>query len=633
MRRVYALATIVTITLGCSGDPDDSASTSGKPSGDQQANISEDVQFGQGQPVYLQKPLNYWVAQAKSADRQEDVERVVEALTLALGSEDLSVVVAAGDAMAVLGPTAKSAAPMLVGKLNHVQPWVRCSAMDALAAMGADAVPALVDTLKNGPGNAPIRAAIVMENIGPAAKDAIPTLEQVMQDNPNWHDRITAVLGRIDPTRADTTSEDPAPREVDTVVVPPAPTLERAADGDWAEFHGPMRDSLSAETGLLKQWPEGGPELLWQLTGLGRGFSTVSIADGKIFTMGDRPDGDDESQFVIAYDLATRDELWATRVGAPHNDGPRCTPTVDGSLLYVLGTDGNLVCLAAATGEVRWQKSLPDDFGGRVMKAVWKFCESPLVDGDRLICTPGGEEATIVALEKTTGELLWTFALPDIGRGGSDGAGYSSIVAAEIGGVRQYVQLLGRGLVGVEAETGKLLWSYNRIANTTANITMPVVRGNLVFATTSYTTGSALVRINQEGDGFTAEEIYFLGPREFENHHGGVVLVGNHVYGGHAMNRGAPTCIDLGSGEIVWQEDALARGSAAVTYADGHLIFRYDRGLVALVEATPEAFRVKGTFEAFPGEGPAWAHPVVHDRKLYLRHGDVLECYDLAESE
>jgi outer membrane protein assembly factor BamB len=399
---------------------------------------------------------------------------------------------------------------------------------------------------------------------------------------------------------------------------------------DWPRFHGPNSDSICPETGLLAKWPKAGPPLAWKLEGLGKGYSTVSIAGGRLFTMGDlKLDGQEEAQFVMAFDLQSHKRLWAVRVGPPHEDGgPRCTPTVDEELVYCLGTDGDLVCVEAATGKVRWQKNLAKDFGGKMMSG-WKYSESPLVDGPRLLCTPGGNDAIIVALDKQTGEPIWRAAMPELGPKGKDGAGYSSMVVAEIDGVRQYVQMVGRGVVAVEAESGKFLWSCNKIANSVANITAPIVRGNQVFCTTSYKTGSTLVEVRRRGNAFEAKEIYFLGPKEFENHHGGVILLGKHVYGGSGQNAGEPVCLELATGKIAWSEKAPARGSAAVLYADGHLYFRYDTGTVVLVQTTPKAFRVTGTFMPLTGEGPAWAHPVIHDGKLYLRHGDVLGCYDL----
>lgn len=399
---------------------------------------------------------------------------------------------------------------------------------------------------------------------------------------------------------------------------------------DWPQFRGPGRDGICAETGLLKEWPEGGPPLVWKLDGLGRGYSTLSIVGGKFFTMGDRstPAGS-ESQCVLAYDLATRQELWATAIGPPHRDGgPRCTPTVDGDRLYVIGTDGDLVCLRAATGKIVWRKHLGRDFGGQMMSG-WRYSESPLVDGAKLVCTPGGPEATLVALDKLRGKLIWRCAVPPLGPKGRDGAGYSSIVPADIEGVRQYITVLGRGAVGVEASTGRFLWGYNKIANNVANIPNAVVRENYVFVTTSYETGAALLRIHRQARRFVAEEVYFLGPKVFENHHGGVVLAGDYLYGGSGRNRGIPVCLEFLTGRVAWHKEPLGSGSAAVLYADEHLIFRYENGLVALIEANPNEFKVKGTFRTAVKNGPSWPHPVIHDGKLYLRDHNTLMCYDV----
>ncbi|MHC4338373.1 MAG: outer membrane protein assembly factor BamB family protein [Planctomycetota bacterium] len=373
-----------------------------------------------------------------------------------------------------------------------------------------------------------------------------------------------------------------------------------SAAKDWPNFRGPNWDGKSMETGLLKSWPEEGPPLLWEKTGLGKGYSTVSIADGKIFTMGDRKGG----QWVIALDFATRKELWAKRIGDPWDTKE------------------------AAKGRIRWRKNFKTDFGGKMM-SKWGYSESPRIDGDKLLCTPGAKDAAIVALDKKTGRTIWKAATPDLGERGNDGAGYSSVVIAEICGIRQYLQMMGRGVVAVSADDGKFLWGYNRIANGVANIPMPVVKGNYVFCTTSYETGSALLKIVPSGSGLKAEEIYFLTPKEFENHHGGVVLLDGYIYGGDGKNRGAPACLDMMTGKIMWKELPIGKRSAAVLYADGHLYFRYEKGLMALLEATPERMKVKGTFKLPSGSGPSWPHPIILDGKLYLRYGDVLLCYDV----
>jgi outer membrane protein assembly factor BamB len=288
-----------------------------------------------------------------------------------------------------------------------------------------------------------------------------------------------------------------------------------------------------------------------------------------------------------------------------------------------------LWCLEADTGQARWHKSLPNDFGGSMMN-MWKFSESPLVDGDRLVCTPGGDDAMMVALDKKSGQLIWKCTVPDLGPKGKDGAGYSSIVVAEIDGVRQYIQVVGKGVIGVAADSGKFLWGYNKLASEVANITHPIVSGSSVFVTNGYNTGSALLNIRRDGEAFKADEVYSIPANQLQNHHGGIVLVGDNVYGGSGTNRGEPTCIDFSTGKTLWKAKPADGGSAAILYADGHIIFRYDRGLVQLVEADPKGYRVTGSFTPPLGAGPAWAHPVIHDKKLYLRHDDILLCYDVA---
>jgi outer membrane protein assembly factor BamB len=267
------------------------------------------------------------------------------------------------------------------------------------------------------------------------------------------------------------------------------------------------------------------------------------------------------------------------------------------------------------------------------MSTGWKYSESPLIDGEKVICTPGSQKAMLAALDRKTGKTVWTCAVPDLGRRGRSGAAYASTVISEACGVRQYVQLVGKGLIGVRAVDGKLLWHYNRIANGTANIPTPVTRGDYVFCTTSYGTGAVLLKLVKSGGGVEAKEVYFLGPRTFENIHGGVVLVGDYIYSakGHKYNH-EPICIEFLTGKVVWKAPkALGRKSAATLYADGHLYYRYENGTMALVEATPEAYRLKSTWEPkSKGRGPTWPHPVIWDRKLFLRHADELACYDLA---
>ncbi len=398
--------------------------------------------------------------------------------------------------------------------------------------------------------------------------------------------------------------------------------------GDWPQWRGPGRDSISTETGLLDKWPDDGPPLEWTGKDLGTGYASISIENGKIFTMGDRGDSD----YVIALSADDGHELWSTKIGKNWDQnnsvGPHCTPAADGKYVYALSPPGDLVCLETASGKIHWHHNMKDDFGGQMM-SQWGYSESPLVDGDRLICTPGGKEATIIALNKLTGKPIWACSVPKFGSKGKDGAAYSSIVIGNGAGVRQYVQLIGRGLVGVSM-TGKFLWGYDKVANGTANIDTPIVDGDYVFDSTSYGTGSALVKLSRDGNQIKADEVYFIKAKEFQNHHGGVVLVDGYLYGGHGQNNGAPVCLDFKTGKIMWKKDrGTGRGSAAVLYADGKLYFRYDDGTMVLIKATPEKYEEISTFKIPDVSKPSWPHPVIAGGKLYLREQDKLLCYKL----
>jgi outer membrane protein assembly factor BamB len=402
-----------------------------------------------------------------------------------------------------------------------------------------------------------------------------------------------------------------------------------AAAPDWPQWRGLARDGKSPDTGLLQEWPEGGPPLAWKATGIGKGYSGVAITGGKIFTMGDR----EGTEYVICLDLADQKELWAAKVGAPYGDGgPRCTPTVDGGLVYAVSPHGDLVCVQAADGKEVWRKKFDKDFGGKMMSG-WAYSESPLVDGEKLVCTPGGKEAVVVALDKKTGDTIWKCAMPDIGPKGNPGAGYASIVISEAGGVKQYVTLIGKGLIGVAAKDGKFLWGYNKVANGTANISTPIVKGDCVFGSSAYGTGSALLNLSSDGaGGIKAEEVYFLDANTFMNHHGGLVLVGDYLYGGTGQNAGHLRCIEFKTGKIMWKsEPTPGGGSAAVAYADGNVYFRYESGVMTLVAATPDGYKLKGKFTIPVKTGPSWPHPVIQGGELFLRDNDTLMCFDLAK--
>jgi outer membrane protein assembly factor BamB len=406
--------------------------------------------------------------------------------------------------------------------------------------------------------------------------------------------------------------------------------------GDWPQWRGPDRNGRAAESGLLQEWPEGGPPLAWKAAGVGAGYSSVAVTGGKIYTMGDLDGG----QHVIALEDGNGKILWKTHVGPSHKDkyiGTRSTPTVVGDKLYVVTTEGGVFCLTTKSGEVVWQRDLRKDFNGYLMKAMgsydWKFAESPLVDGNRVIVTPGHISALMVALDAGSGEEIWRTQGRDLGEAGRDGAGYSSAVVSEAGGVRQYVQLYGRGAIGVEAKTGKLLWGYNRVANDVANISTPIVRGDYVFVSTGYGTGSALLQIKRDGESWKADEIYFLEADTMQNHHGGLILDGDTVYTGTGHNKGFPLAVDLKTGKVAWgPERNEGTRSAAIAYADGRLYFRYENGLVVLLDATPEGYHERGSLMIPDVEQFSWPHPVIANGKLYLREQDNLYVYDLKKT-
>jgi len=397
---------------------------------------------------------------------------------------------------------------------------------------------------------------------------------------------------------------------------------------DWPQFRGPERDGKSTETGVIHSWEQKAPELLWTGDGMGGGYAAVAVVGDRIYTTGDLKDG----QGVVAVDTTNGKVLWSTVLteGNPKHgyQGARCTPTVSGDHLWVTTSNGIIACLTTE-GKLLWKKDFNEVWGGRMMSS-WGFAESILIDGDTAVCTPGGPDAMMVALDKATGKELWKCKPPEFGKNGKDGAGYSSVVISMAAGVKQYVQMTGRGLIGVRASDGKFLWGYDHTANNVANISMPVIVGQNVFSSSAYGAGSGMVKLEKDGDGVKATEVYYLKADILQNHHGGMVLVDGYLYCGHKQNGGDPVCIDIRTGKLMWGPvKAPGKGSAAVTYVDGHLIFRYQNGLVALVEATPKEFKLKGSFTPNFQEKESWSYPVVSGGRLYLREQDKLMCYQL----
>ena len=399
------------------------------------------------------------------------------------------------------------------------------------------------------------------------------------------------------------------------------PLETRAAD--WPQWRGPQRNGISAETGLLAEWPKEGPKLVWQVKDIDSGYSTPSVVGDRLYLLSNQ--GLD-NEFVQALDAKGGKRIWSQRIGKvgnpdqqPNYPAARSTPTVDGEWVYAFGSDGDLACLERATGKVRWHANVRKDYGGQ--PGIWAYSESPLVDGEAVICTPGGPDATMLALNKNTGELIWKCAVA-----GGEQAAYTSALVIEAGGVRQYVQMLQKGLVGVEAKTGKLLWRYDRTAKgSPAVIPTPVVDGDFIYSAAGRSGGGG-VRLKVNGGTFETEQLYFS--PKLPTSVGGALKVGEYLYGTSA---GALLCLEFKTGNVKWDDRSI--GAAALCYADGRLYLHGENGEVALLEATPEAYREKGRFKPVDqpdrGSSKAWAYPIIADGRLYIRDLGTLWCYDV----
>lgn len=385
------------------------------------------------------------------------------------------------------------------------------------------------------------------------------------------------------------------------------------AASDWPQWQGADRTRHSKETGLLKEWPASGLPVVWRATGLGEGYGSMAVAGDRVFVQGARG----SNSFVIALNRADGKEIWSKALGrAGTNDrgsGPRSTPTVDGDRLYVLTENGDLACLKT-DGTVVWQRNILKDFRGAQIQ--WLISESPLVDGPHVVVTPGGTGAGIVKLDKMTGQTVW--AAKEL----SDAAGYSSIIAADVQGVRTYMTFTAAAGVGVRASDGKLMFRYPRAANRTANIATPVFSNNKVFFASGYGTGGGLLDLTAQNGEVAAKEAYFT--LDMKNHHGGMVLVDGYLYG---FNDSILNCLEFATGKVMWRDRSVGKGS--VTFVDGHLYLQGETNIVGLAEATPTGYKEKGRFE-IPDKGrPSWAHPVITDGRLYVRNQDTLLVYNV----
>ncbi|HMP15604.1 MAG TPA: PQQ-binding-like beta-propeller repeat protein [Gemmatales bacterium] len=409
-------------------------------------------------------------------------------------------------------------------------------------------------------------------------------------------------------------------------------TVLAGQEYDWPQWQGPTRDSKSPETGLLQAWPAGGPKLLYQLKGFGEGYSTPVIHKGIIYGMSWRGSPGSKEDGIWAYDEANQKELWFTPIGKAdekigYNHGTRSSPTIDDDKIYGLTAQGDLGCLELATGKLLWKSEFKKQLGGKMMQS-WGYSESVLVDGDLVIATPGGSTNTVVAFNKKTGSIVWRSAISNGG-----GAGYSSPVVMTVGGTKMYITWLEKCIVGGDAKTGRELWRNSKVAGGVANIPTPIDQGDLVFCTTGYNQsngGSVLLKITKQGRSFQAKELWYLDNRSFMNHHGGVVLVDNHLYGGHGQNDGQLRCVNFTTGKLSYQARGVGSGSAAILYADGHLYYRYQDGTMALVKVNPAKAEVVSKFKLPYDSGkPSWPHPVICNGKLYIRDMDVIMVFDL----
>jgi outer membrane protein assembly factor BamB len=382
---------------------------------------------------------------------------------------------------------------------------------------------------------------------------------------------------------------------------------------DWTQWRGPERNGVSSETGLLRQWPTGGPAQLWTAQNLGGGYGAISVANDRLFVQGLR----NRQSIVSALRLADGSNLWSKNLGPggqnDRGDGPRSTPTVDGDRIYVLTENGDLACLKH-DGTMVWQRNILREFSGR--NIPWLISESPLVDGPRVIVSPGGRNAGIVALDKMTGKTVWTSVEL------SDEAGYASAILADVQGVRTVMTYTAEAAVGVRASDGKLMWKQPSAANNTANIATPVFLDNKVFFSAAYGTGGTLFGLRAENGEVRAQEIYRT--REMQNHHGGMVLVNGYLYG---YNNAILTCLEFTTGKMMWRHRSVGKG--ALTAADGQLYIVGEDHVVGLVEASPAAYQEKGRFEIKDLGAPAWAHPVVSNGRLYIRNQNVITSYDV----
>jgi outer membrane protein assembly factor BamB len=417
-----------------------------------------------------------------------------------------------------------------------------------------------------------------------------------------------------------------------------AASVSARAD-DWPQWRGPERNGISKETGLLKSWPTTGPALAWTFENAGMGFSPPAIVGGVVYSMGARG----EEELVFAVDSNGK-ELWTAKIDPVYDfksntwsRGPDASPAVDGGLLYALGSQGELVCVETKNGKEVWRKNLRKDLAGEVNnvqggpdtdKIGWGYTWSPFVDGDKLVCIPGGPEGLFAALDKKTGAVLWR------SKGLKDAGTYASPIPADIGGARHYIALVQNGLVAVSAEDGSVLWEYRRDSDYPDVVcATPIVHGDYVYVSVGYGGGCDLLKIEKSGDKFKATPVY-ANKKPIASRQGGVILVNGLVYGPHEDR--AWTCQDFATGAFKWESNRRSVGIGPLVYADGRFyVVSEAKGEVAMFEATPTMYKQLAKFP-LPKQstlrkprGKIWTHPVIADGKLYLRDQELIFCYQI----
>jgi len=392
-----------------------------------------------------------------------------------------------------------------------------------------------------------------------------------------------------------------------------ATSAQQPAPAEWFQWRGANRDGISQETGLLQEWPKFGPPLAWRANGVGNGYSSFSTSGGRLYTLGARGG----TEYVIALDRASGKKVWETQNGQrfsnDRGDGPRSTPTVDGDRLYVLGGSGDLTCLENATGKKIWSLNIVQKFGG--VNPYWGYSESPLIVGDRILVNTGGRRAGIVAVAKADGSTLW--------QQHNDGAAYSSPMLMRTGSLNQVIFFTEDRAMAVDPRVGRLLWSYNKANNGTANIATPIVRGTRVFISSDYGTGGALLDVRAAGNLATANEVYFT--RDMRNHHASSVLVGDTLYG---FSSSILTALNFDTGATVWRDRSVGKGS--LIFGDNRLYLYSEDSVVGLADASPDGYRERGRFTLPQQSGlPTWSHPIIADGLLVVRDQDTVYTYNV----